>query len=151
MGKIDIELEITINASVEEVWAVFSDFRAYSAWSPTIHFVASVPEVGEKVAVLLQQPNGKKMTMHPKILRLSPYKELRWLGRVLLPGIFDGEHYFILKPKADGATHFIQGERFNGILVPFFKKMILGSTKEGFEAFNIALKNRVEDRKNTNL
>ncbi|WP_037495898.1 SRPBCC domain-containing protein [Sphingobacterium deserti] len=151
MGKIDIELEITINATMVDVWAVFSDFKAYSDWSPTLHFIASAPEVGKKVAVLLHQPDGKKMTMHPKVLRLSAGKELRWLGRVFLPGIFDGEHYFILKPNADGTTQFIQGENFNGILVPFLKKMILGPTREGFEAFNIALKKRVEDRKNTGL
>jgi hypothetical protein len=61
-------------------------------------------------------------------------------------GIFDGDHYFILKPISDSETILIQGEMFSGILVPFFKKMIHGNTKKGFEIFNEALKDKVESR-----
>ena len=146
MGKLHIEQQIAINASIEEVWSIFSDVQAYSDWSPTIHFLSYMLEEGKSIGVLLQQPNGKKIKMYPKVLRLSANKELRWLGRLFLPGIFDGEHYFMLKPLPNGTTQFIQGEYFSGILVPFLRKMILGPTQEGFKAFNNALKKRVEER-----
>lgn len=146
MRKIDIEKQITINATVEQVWHVFSDFKAYTEWSPTILFLSAAPQQGESTTVLLQQPDGKKMTMHPKVLRLVEMKELRWRGRLLLPGLFDGEHYFILKPLPNGTTLFIQGEHFDGLLVPLLRKMILGPTQRGFEAFNQALKRKVEEQ-----
>jgi hypothetical protein len=151
MGKLHIEQQVTINASSDEVWAVFANFQAYHEWSPTVRFLASAPDVGKSITVLLQQPNGKRITMHPKVLRLSANKELRWRGRLFLPGIFDGEHYFMLKPLANGTTEFIQGEYFSGILVPFLRKMILGPTQEGFRAFNYALKKRVEEQEKVDL
>lgn len=146
MRKIDIEKQININATVEQVWQVFSDFKAYVDWSPTIRFLSATLEDGKSTAVLLQQPDGKKMTMYPKVLRLVENNELRWRGRLLLPGLFDGEHYFILKRLPNGTTQFIQGEHFDGLLVPLFSKMILGPTQKGFEAFNQALKRKVEEQ-----
>jgi hypothetical protein len=44
----------------------------------------------------------------------------------------------------DGTTTFIQSEKFGGILLPLFKKMLDVNTKEGFESMNKALKDRVE-------
>jgi hypothetical protein len=57
----------------------------------------------------------------------------------IINGLFDGEHYFILKPNEKGTTDFIHGEKFSGILVPFFKGM-LKKTQEGFELMNQELK-----------
>ncbi len=39
---------------------------------------------------------------------------------------------------------FIHGENFSGVLIPFFKKMIL-DTKKNFEAMNEELKKRAEN------
>ena len=63
------------------------------------------------------------MTFRPRVLRAVPEHELRWLGRFLLPGILDGEHFFKIEPLDEGRrTRFIQGERFTGLLVPLLRK-----------------------------
>ena len=144
--KEQIESQIIINAPAAAVWKVLVDFKAYPMWSPTIKEFYGNPTVGERTKVLLSQPGGTSMKMNPVFLRIDANKELRWKGRLLMNGIFDGEHYFILKPISDNETILIQGEMFSGILVPFFKKMIHGNTKKGFEIFNEALKDRVESR-----
>ena len=77
------------------------------------------------------------------ILKYKENSELRWLGKLFIPKIFDGEHYFIVKDNFDGTSTFIHGENFSGVLIPFFKKMIL-DTKKNFEAMNEELKKRVE-------
>ena len=85
------------------------------------------------------------MTFRPRVLRAVPDQELRWLGRVVLPGIFDGEHFFKIEPLDQGRrTRFIQGERFTGLLVRLLHNFDRG-TREGFEAMNQALKARVEE------
>ena len=73
-----------------------------------------------------------------------PGEELRWRGRFLLPGIFDGEHYFRLEAAAPGVARLVHGERFSGLLVPLFKSSLDRETRAGFEAMNAALKTRVE-------
>jgi hypothetical protein len=63
----------------------------------------------------------------------------------VLPGLFDGQHFFKLQPLDEGRrTRFVQGERFTGVLVPLLRKSLDRGTREGFEAMNQALKARVE-------
>lgn len=139
-----IETHIRIDAPIEAVWAVLTDFQAYPTWSPTIAEFFGTPKVGQRTKVLLTQPGGTSITMNPIFLQIDANRELRWKGRLLLNGIFDGEHYFQLESLSNGQTELIQGEKFSGLLVPFMKKMIHGNTKLGFEAFNRAIKERVE-------
>ncbi len=86
------------------------------------------------------------MTFKPTVLKVEPERELRWLGRLLVPGIFDGGHSFRVEPAGEGRVRFTQAERFGGVLVPVFGKKMLEQTRRGFEAMNEALKQRVEAR-----
>jgi hypothetical protein len=74
---------------------------------------------------------------------VAPGKELRWRGSLPIPGLFVGEHYFVLEPSAAGKTHLIHGENFKGLLVPMVGGM-LKATEVGFSEMNSALKKRVE-------
>jgi hypothetical protein len=76
------------------------------------------------------------------VLVAEPGRELRWLGRVLMPGIFDGEHAFIIEPQAKGCR-LRHEETFTGLLVPIFGAM-LADTARSFANANDALKRRVE-------
>ena len=42
------------------------------------------------------------MTMHPTVPVAEPGRELRWLGRLGLPGVFDGEHRFEIHETEPG-------------------------------------------------
>jgi hypothetical protein len=81
--------------------------------------------------------------MRPTILSVVPQQELKWLGHLLVPGVFDGEHHFLLSDLGDGATRFTQEEHFRGVLVPLTGNL-LTKTKAGFEQMNQALKERTE-------
>jgi hypothetical protein len=63
----------------------------------------------------------------------------------LFRGLFDGEHYFILAPGNAGSTILTQGEDFAGLLVPLLRSALEGKTRAGFEAMNLALKQRLAD------
>ena len=139
-----LHTSIDIDAPVDHVWQVFSRFEDYPKWNPFVQRIEGQVEVGAKVKVRLVPPGGKGITMRPRILRFEPPTELRWLGHLGLPGIFDGEHYFQLQPLETGRTRFTQGEHFSGILVPLLKKMIDGSTRDGFNSLNKALKDICE-------
>jgi hypothetical protein len=143
----ELHTQIRIQATPETVWSIFSDFKNYSRWNPFIRAVEGSYTPGAKLRVLLQQPGSKGMTMTPTLLAVVPNREFRWIGRLLMPGLFDGEHRFELHDNGDGSTTFIQAERFKGILVPFLKKMLDTKTRAGFEQMNQALKTCAESGK----
>ena len=78
------------------------------------------------------------------MLAVEPYREFRWKGKLLLPRVFDDEHYFTLEAKPGGGLIFHQGELFSGILVPLLRRSLDGATKQGFVAMNAALKREAE-------
>ena len=83
------------------------------------------------------------MTFKPTVLAAEPERELRWLGRLVAPKVFDGEHRLQIEPMGEGRVKFTQAERFSGALVPLFGKG-LEQTRQGFVAMNEALKRRAE-------
>ena len=90
--------------------------------------------------------------MHPTVLATEPGNELRWIGHLMIPGIFDGEHRFRIEEAGAGRVRFIQSERFGGILLPMlWKKLRDGGTAKGFRAMNEALARRVAERRTTTV
>jgi hypothetical protein len=135
--------EIEIDASPEEVWETLTAFEAYPAWNPFIASVEGPSTVGAKLKVRLEPPGGRGITMHPKVTESEPGRTLAWLGRLGVPGVFDGAHHFALEPLDEGRTRFVQKERFSGVLVPLFRRSLRTHTLAGFEAMNHALADRV--------
>jgi hypothetical protein len=82
------------------------------------------------------------MTFRPTVLAAQPGELLRWLGRLIVPGIFDGTHQFTLEDLG-GRTRLTQSETFRGLLVPF-SGSTMTRTEAGFDALNLALKDRAE-------
>ena len=134
---------IEIDASADRVWAVLTDFDAYPEWNPFIRRISGKPEKGGRLEVQIEPPGGRAMTFKPTVLEAEPGRALRWLGRVIVPGLLDGEHSFRIEPLGDSRVRFVQAERFTGALVPFLGKN-LERTERGFAEMNEALKRRVE-------
>lgn len=141
----EITTEILINASPEKVWSVFADFDNYRNWNPFIISIEGEIQKGKTIKARIEPPEGRGMTFKPSILSITPEKKLVWLGHLLFPGLFDGEHKFELFDHENGSTTFRQSEKFRGILVPLFKKIIDYNTRLGFELMNAKLKEEVEN------
>jgi hypothetical protein len=139
----ELQTSIEIDATPERVWEVLTDFDSYPDWNPFIRSARGKAEPGAKLENRLEPPGGRAMTFKPTVLVAEPARELRWLGRLFLPRLFDGEHIFRLEPLEGGRTRFVQAERFRGVLVPLFGKT-LEQTRRGFEAMNEALRRRAE-------
>ena len=141
---IEIHAEIEINSASEKVWRVLTDFAAYRKWNPFVRIVEGEVSVGARLQVYIEPFGGNGMLFSPTVLVAEPNRELRWLGHLWLPGLFDGEHSFSIEQLGDGHVRFIQRERFKGLLLPFLSKMVDGDTRRGFEEMNQALKLRAE-------
>jgi hypothetical protein len=139
----ELRSEIEIDAPPERVWAVVTEFAAYPEWNPFIRRIDGELRVGARLEVRIEPPGARATTFKPTVRAVESDRELRWLGRLLVPGIFDGEHSLLIEPREGGRSRFVQSERFSGVLVGPFKGM-LAKTEGGFEQMNAALKARVE-------
>lgn len=136
--------EIEISAPASAVWAVLADTAGHADWNPFLISMTGDLEEGAQLRNVLQFAGGSPMEFTPRVLVATENVELRWLGDAGVPGIFDGEHYFVLEDTGRGTTLFRHGESFTGFLsYPIFA-FIGEDTKTGFEAMNAALKERVE-------
>lgn len=142
----EIKTKVVINAKPEMVWRILSDFENYPNWNPFIKSIKGKAEAGNKITVRIEPPGSKGMTFKPKVLSFEKNKEFSWLGHFLFPGLFDGEHKFELTENPNGTTTFIQSEKFKGLLVPLFRKMIDNNTVSGFNEMNQKLKELAEGK-----
>lgn len=100
--------------------------------------------LGSKIEVNIKTMNGKKRTYYPIITKCEPNKELRWKGKSILPGVFDGERIFILERSDDNRISFSHKEIFSGLGVKFVGTKLDENLRESFVKMNEALKVRAE-------
>jgi len=140
----EIHDAIEIDASPEAAWAVLTDTPAYGEWNPFITRLTGELRVGAKLSALVLPPGDRRpATFKQTVLAVEPPRELRWLARVLVPGLFDGDHSFKIEPIAERRIRFTQAERISGVVVPLVGGRI-DKTLLGMQQMNEALKRRVE-------
>lgn len=136
----ELRTEIQIDASPERVWEALTGSGDWGAWNPFVTRVVGDFREGARLENTLVLEGSKPMTVKPKVLRAEAGRELRWLGRLFIPGLFDGEHYFQLEPAGAG-TRFVHGEIFRGLLIGVLD---FAKTEAGFRALNEGLKRKAE-------
>ena len=140
----ELRSQIEIEAPAERVWQVLTDFAAYPEWNPFIRRVSGRPEVDEQLVVRMRPSGTKGMTFRPTVMKVEPNRQLRWLGHLLVTGLFDGEHIFEIEELDEDRVLFTQREIFRGLLVPLLARSLDRDTQRGFEEMNRALRERAE-------
>ena len=139
-----LHTEIEIQASPDRVWETLTDLAAYPDWNPFIVQAAGRPVPDGRLELQMRLPGRRPTTFRPKVLEVAPAHRLRWLGHLLVPGLFDGEHTFTVEPLGPDRVRLTQQEEFRGLLAPLVLAFIGKPTQEGFHRMNQALKARVE-------
>jgi len=135
-----------IGAPVEIIWDILTDFNKYPDWNPFITSIKGNLKNGARLRVNLKFPNGKKKNFTPRLKKVVRNSELRWRGYFVMPGLFDGEHVFVVEKLSKVKTLFMHSETFMGILSPILLPIIRKRTQKSFENMNDALKVRAESR-----
>lgn len=142
--KNEVRTEIQIQATPAKVWDILTDFARYAEWNPFVRAIDGTPTKGSRLRVRIKPPGSRAMIFRPVLEEVAPPRELRWLGHLWIPGLFDGRHIFELYENSDGTTLFVHREEFKGWLVPLFRNMLQEQTPHGFRAMNEAIKKRAE-------
>ena len=140
---LELRTEIEVEAPAERVWAVLLDFERFPDWNPFIRSIRGQALVGSRLEVLLGASGTRPMRFRPTVKAVVPNRELRWLGRLGLPRLFDGEHIFQIEPLGPTRAQFVQRERFRGLFVPLLARSLNRDARRGFEEMNRALRERV--------
>ncbi|MBB0232964.1 SRPBCC family protein, partial [Streptomyces calidiresistens] len=143
-----VTTEIEIPAPPEDVWEVLLDFPRYGEWNPFIREAGGRAERGGTLVLRMHPTKGRPMSFRPKVLVAEVETELRWRGRLLMPGLFDGEHHFLLTDLGtpeNPVTRLEHGETFRGVLVPVLGSVIRNAEHD-FRLLNEALAERAVAR-----
>lgn len=135
---------IEIEAPAGRVWEVLTAFSDFPHWNPFIRHARGNLVEGERLEIMMQPSGTRGMIFSPTILKVEADRELRWIGHLFVPGLFDGEHIFTIEPLETGRVRFTQREIFSGLLVPLLTRTLDTDTRRGFEEMNTALKTRAE-------
>lgn len=136
---------VEITAPRERVWSVLTDLERYRDWNPFIVRAAGRLAVGCALDVTFVPVGGRAMRFHPVVVRLEPVRELAWAARLLVPGLFDGEHAFRLSDGGAGGTRLELLATFDGVVVPLLPWKTGAGLRDGFGAMVRALRTRAEE------
>jgi hypothetical protein len=139
-GCTSVQTQIEINAPAKAVRTVLYRFDDYPNWNPFIVRVDGTVAQGRDVTVTVKPVGKDEISGKTTIVSLTDSR-LEWRGSLAVPGLFTGDHEFIIEELDAGRTLFRQNEKMAGIIVPFFD---FRPEKAGFVAMNEALKQRAE-------
>ncbi len=76
--------------------------------------------------------------------KVEPPHELRWHGKLFIPGIFDGERIFIIESLKTNHVRFVHMEIFTGLVVSLIGNRLDKDMYQSFIKMNDAFKEKVE-------
>jgi hypothetical protein len=139
-GCTSVQTQIEIEAPANDVRAVLLNFGDYPRWNPFIVSVDGAVAQGSKVRVTVK-PVGKDALSGDTVVTALTDTRLAWRGSLAIPGLFRGDHEFIIEAQGPNKTIFHQNEKMSGIIIPFFD---FKPEAAGFVLMNEALKKQSE-------
>ncbi|WP_418637557.1 SRPBCC family protein [Winogradskyella sp.] len=139
--------DIVINAPVETVWKVLTDWNNISKWSSTL--VGINRNIHHKGKVIISYLVDGKTFDTPHVFIYEEMVEFGWSDS--MEGSFKGltdNHRFRVEKISNNQTRFIQSDDFNGLgNKDMSAKKVANLTVKFFPTFNRELKDQVENKK----
>ena len=127
----------------DHVWQVISDLESYSSWNPFMtKATGRVRGFPHQLSITIRAPGWKANELQAQGPGGHPNQRIRWIGRLLVPGLFDGAHLLQVEPlKVTLAVYAVRAIQW---MLTWFAGNLPRRTLAGFEAMNAALKQRSE-------
>jgi hypothetical protein len=133
-----------VDASAEQVWAVLSDFDAWSTWNPSVPRIRGECRVGSKLRMTLAMPGRPSANVTAVVTSAVPNRSLHWHGNVGGDHFFSGTREFDIAPQPDGTVAVTHVENVSGVFFPIFKAVMGDAIQRHHDNLNAALKERAE-------
>ena len=142
----EIEGSVEIDAPIERVWEVLTDFKAYSKWNPFITQMSGELKEGSIFDVVVKIPGRKDSHFKSKLVKIADKQELIFNGTIK-KGMLTDDHLFKLESLGENKTKMFQSIAFKGFM-SYFAGSTIKDGKKGLDMMNSALKVRCEAKKN---
>ncbi len=143
----EIKTQIVIKSDIEKIWQKLSQINVYTFWNPFIIYARGTFEKGKKFSFIIKAPSEKPKFFKAFFNAISKPKEISWIKRSLIPGIFNIEHRITLKPISESETRMEYKQVFSGLLGRWFFNRFEYSYLAGMKKMNKALKEACEQEK----
>jgi hypothetical protein len=115
-----LETQIKIDAPIEQVWSILTDYPNYTLWNPYLVCIEGPATAGAHIKVhSVNTPGSQPMLATVRVVSVEPFT-MRWEGGLPDPNAFKGDHWFNLSKIGNGTQldHFeyFSGTRCDGIL-----------------------------------
>jgi hypothetical protein len=142
-GRRHLRSAIDLDADPGHVWQILTDVRSYPSWNPFIRYADGPLVAGGRLRIKLLL-GGRLVTLRPRVTTVDEPRELRWLARQVVPGLFDVDRRFLLRPTGASGCRFVQSETATGILAPLVMRFLRRHILYGYRALEKALAERAE-------
>jgi uncharacterized protein YndB with AHSA1/START domain len=144
---------VDIDAPIEAVWSVMTDFARYPEWNPfvvAIQLLDGELRQGSTLGLHVRWAGGGEEHTVEQVTRLEPPSgsgmrratmEYRFTGWLVRLGLVRGSRMQMIEQPARGATTYRTSELFHGWLAA---AVPLAKVQQGFELHARALKRRTE-------
>lgn len=139
--SINAETRVDIPACRDEAWQRLSDLPGYAGWNSRTRF--DRPPVVGRAQPMRVKLFGLWLKVPVTIESCDIDTGLRWRGG--LPGLYTGSHYFRLESTGADNCRLIQGEDFNGIMVPLLWPVLKRELHGLYEGMNRELRGLFTD------
>ncbi len=138
-----------IHAGADDAWAVLVDFDSYGEWNPSLPSISGVLRPGETVSLTLGMPGRPSPKVKARLGDVTPQRRLTWHGNAGGDWLFAGDREFRIDEQPDGTVLFTHVEDVHGVLFPLFRVVMGSAIQRSHDAFNSALRRRVEAQAST--
>ena len=138
-----IHAELGVGAPAQVAWEVLADLEGWARWNPVMRGEGRFEE-GARPLITIANPGAKPVELRPKIIRVEEGREIRWLRRLGVPGLFDSEFGMRIAAEDAGRCRFEQFGIFRGLLANAIVARNAKAFEMAFQAMGRAFKREAE-------
>ncbi len=139
----EVQTEIVVKGTPEQIWDLLIDFEQYPQWHPYLSKVSGEFKEGKYLKFTIKNQDGEEEgKFRARLIKIIPNHEISWGGNLCF--FFRAKHYFYLIKIDDTHTKLVQGEYWKGVFGKKYGKKIYQDLTEKFIQMNFIVQNIIE-------
>lgn len=145
-----VEATSTINAPLERVWSILTDFAHYGEWNTFVPSMQATLQIGSPLTMKVQMRKGLSVKIHATVSLVEAQHRLAWTPR--MPAWFlKSERFQVITALDENTTQYWTREVFTGVAALLLKLLLSKDLQRGFSSVARDLKTQAEATANVVL